>query len=59
MTIICALVELFDTYTSCKGKYVFMENNAESKCIGMRMVKIKMFDGIVRSLTNVMHVLDL
>lgn len=36
-----------------------MANNAESKCIGMGTMKIKMFDRIVRTLMNLMHVPNL
>lgn len=33
-----------------------MENNKESKCIRIGTKKIKMFDRIVQTLMNVMHV---
>ena len=50
---------MFDTNTSCEEKPVFVTNNAESKCIGMGTMKIKMFDGIIRTLMNLMRVLNL
>lgn len=60
MTVICATIDIcFDIYTSCEGEFVFMSNNVESKCIGIGMVKIKMFVGIVRTLMHVMHFPDL
>lgn len=43
----CYSRDAFDTYTSCEGKIIFMANNAESKCIRMGTMKIKVFDGIV------------
>ena len=36
-----------------------MDNNSSCKIVGIRTVKIKMFDGIVGILTNVKHVPDL
>ena len=36
-----------------------MANNAECKSIGKGTVKIKMFNGVVQTLTNVIHVPDL
>lgn len=36
-----------------------MRNNALCNIVGMRSVKIQMFDGMVRMLGNVRHVLNL
>ena len=36
-----------------------MDNNAACKVIGKGTVRIKIYDGIIRTLTNVRHVLDL
>lgn len=42
--------------TSCDGESIVMANNAECKSIGKGTMKIKMFDGVVQTLKNVMHV---
>ena len=36
-----------------------MGNNATCKTVGIRSIRIKMYDGIVRTLTDVRHVLEL
>ena len=36
-----------------------MDNNAECNVIGIGTIKIKTHDGVVRTLSNVRHVLDL
>lgn len=51
--------DLFDTYTSCDSESIVMANNVECRSIGKGRMKIKMFDGVVQTLTNVMHVPDL
>ena len=38
---------------------VLMGNNASCKVAGIRTVRIRMFDGVVRTLGDVRHVLDL
>ncbi len=48
---------LFDTYKSCEGGSVMMDNHTSCKTVGA--VKINMFDGVVRILTDVRHILDL
>ena len=49
----------FDTYKPYNGGMVQMGNNATCLVIGIDTVKIKMFDGVVRVLSNVRHVPDL
>ena len=48
----------FSTY-DIAGAAVLMSNNAASKVVGIGSIHIKMHDGIVRTLTDVCHVLDL
>ena len=36
-----------------------MGNDATCTIIGMRIIKIKMFDGVVRTLEKVRHILDM
>ena len=50
---------LFDTYKSCEGSSVMMGNRTSCKMVGIGTVKIKMFDGVVRTLTDVRHIPDL
>jgi len=47
------------TYQSIDGGNVLMRNNMPCKTIGIRSIKIRMHDGIVRTLSNVRHVPDL
>ena len=49
----------FDTYEEKSGVNVFMGNDVSCKTIGIGTVKIKMHDGIIRTLTEVRHVLEL
>ena len=49
----------FDTYKPYNGGMVQMDNDATCPVIGIGTVKIKMFDGVVRVLSNVRHVPDL
>ena len=48
----------FDTYKPYNGGMVQMGNNATCPIIGIGTVKIKMFDGVVRVLSNVRYVPD-
>ncbi|PKA57599.1 Retrovirus-related Pol polyprotein from transposon TNT 1-94 [Apostasia shenzhenica] len=36
-----------------------MDNNSECKSVGIETVKIKIFDGVIRTLIKIRHVLDL
>ena len=47
------------SYQPIDGDNVLMGNNMPCKTIGIGSIKIKMHDGIVRTLSNVRHVPDL
>ena len=49
----------FTTYRSISGGEVLMGNNMICKVLGTGIVRIKMYDGIVRTLSNVRHMPDL
>lgn len=49
----------FDTYMLVKSSSVFMGNDASCKMGGIGSIKVKMFDGIIRTLCDVKHVPDL
>ena len=48
----------FTTYQSISGE-VLMGNNMTCKVLGIGTMRIKMYDGVVRILSNVRHVPDL
>jgi hypothetical protein len=49
----------FSSYQVVDGGIVLMGNNVPCKTVGVGSIKIKMFDGIVRTLTEVRHVPEL
>lgn len=49
----------FSTYEPIQGGAVLMGNDVACKVTGIGAIKIKMHDGIVRTLTNVRHVPDM
>ena len=49
----------FHTYRSVNSSSVLMGNDASCKVAGIGNIRIKMFDGVVRTLCDVRHVLDL
>ena len=49
----------FNTYNLVNFGSIMMGNDASCKVVGIRNIKIKMFDGVVRTLCDVRHVLDL
>jgi hypothetical protein len=49
----------FDTFKSCNAGTVLMGNDARCKAIGLGTIKVRMFDGIFRILTNVRYVPNL
>jgi hypothetical protein len=49
----------FTTYDSVNGGSVLMGNNFACKIVGIGTIRIRMHDGIVRTLTNVRHIPDL
>ena len=54
----CPKKEWFDTYKPCNST-VIMGNDATYSIIGIGIVKIKMFDGVVRVFEDVRHIPDL
>jgi hypothetical protein len=48
----------FDTYRSVNSNIVAMGNGAHYKITGISNIRIKMFDGVVRTLCDVRHVLE-
>ncbi|KAG8498600.1 hypothetical protein CXB51_004852 [Gossypium anomalum] len=48
----------FTTYETVSEGVVLMRNNASCKIAGVGTIKVKMFDGVVRTLSDVRHVLD-
>ncbi|XP_073111292.1 uncharacterized mitochondrial protein AtMg00300-like [Elaeis guineensis] len=55
----CPYRDWFYTYEQIDGGVVLMGNNASCKTVGIGSIRIKMHDGIVRTLTQVRHVPDL
>ena len=47
------------TYQLIDGGNVLMGNNMPCKTIGIKSIKIKMHDGIIKTLSNVRHMPDL
>jgi hypothetical protein len=56
---ICSVKQHFDTYQACNMGTVKMANGARSRIAGVGTVRLRMFDGMVRTLTGVKHVLSL
>jgi hypothetical protein len=56
---ICSNRMWFDTFKSYNTGTVLMGNDAKCKAIGLGTIKFRMFDGIVKILTNVRYVPDL
>ena len=55
----CPRRDFFESYKPYSSDSVLMGNNVVCQTNGIGTVKIKMFDGIVRTLTDVKHVPDL
>src|ERR1044072_9168661 len=55
----CPNKDWFSTYQPFDGGKVLLGNNAPCKVAGVGTIRIKMFDGIVRTLTDVRHVPEL
>ncbi|KAL9270861.1 Retrovirus-related Pol polyprotein from transposon TNT 1-94-like protein [Drosera capensis] len=51
--------EWFNTYRSVSRGTVLMGNDASCNVIGIGTIRIKMFDGVVRTLSNVRHIPEL
>ncbi|XP_073107271.1 uncharacterized protein [Elaeis guineensis] len=55
----CPYRDWFYTYEQIDSGVVLMGNNAPCKTVGIGSIRIKMHDGIVRTLTQVRHIPDL
>nr|GFC18553.1 putative polyprotein [Tanacetum cinerariifolium] len=55
----CRNRDWFSTYRGINGEKVLMGNNTPCKVVEIGTVEIKMFDGTVRTLTDVRHVPEL
>ena len=55
----CPNRDWVSTYEIVSKGVVVMGNNASCKIVGIGMVRIKMFDGVVRTLGDVRHIPDL
>ena len=53
---VCPRREWFYTYQPCDGGIVLMGNNAECRVVGIGSIRMRMFDGEVRTVANVRHV---
>ena len=49
----------FNTYRSVNSGSILMGSDVSCKVAGIGNIRIKMFDGVVRTLCDVRHVLDL
>ena len=52
----CSVIEHFDTYQPCEKGIVNMANGTQSRIVGVGIVRIHMFDGVVQTVTGVRHV---
>ena len=52
----CPYKEWFNSYKPCDASILLMANDSSAKVVGIGTEKIKMFDGVVRTLTSVRHV---
>jgi len=55
----CPNRDWFTTYQPIEGGVVLIGNNMSCKVVGIGSIRIKMHDGVVRTLTNVRHIPDL
>ena len=55
----CPNKNLFINYEAYDGGVVVMGNDAICKVVGRDIIRLKMFDGLIRELVNVRHVPDL
>jgi hypothetical protein len=54
----CSVKQHFDTYQACNMSTVKMAHGARSRIASVGTVRLRMFDGMVRTLTGVKHVPD-
>ena len=52
----CPHREYFDRYKACDASFIQMGDDFVSKVMKIGIVKVKMYDGTARTLTNVRHV---
>ena len=52
----CPHSEWFDSYKLCDVGAFLMADGSSAKAIGIGILKVKIFDGVVRTLVNVRHV---
>ena len=52
----CPNKEWFQSFKECKRGLVFLGDNKTCEVLGTREIKIKMFDGVVRTLKEVRYV---
>lgn len=55
----CPNISYFTTYQPCDGGMVLIGNNSMCKVVGIRIVSLRMFDGVIRELTQARFVPDL
>lgn len=55
----CFNRDWFDTYQSIDGRFVYMGDDFPNEVMGIGSVRIKMHDGIIRTLAKVRHVPDM
>lgn len=55
----CPHRQWFATYEPLNGGSVSMGNNTKCRVVGIGTIRFKLFDGIIRTLTNVCHVVGL
>lgn len=51
--------EYFDTFLEKKTNVDYFSNRSTCDAMGVGMVKIKMFDGVIRTLNSVTYVLNM
>jgi len=55
----CPNKDLFASYRSINGGTVLIGNNVARKTVGIGTVRIRMHDGVVRTMTDVRHIPEL
>ncbi|KAK8951459.1 hypothetical protein KSP39_PZI004612 [Platanthera zijinensis] len=55
----CPNIEWFTSFRQCDGGRVLMGNDSECKTLGIGSIRIKMFNGTIKTLTDVRYVPDL
>ena len=52
----CPKRKYFNTYRACDASTIMIGNGSASRVVGISTVKMKMFDGVVRTVANVRHI---